>query len=644
MSWMEKLCETYDIFAGEVGVMPLDGKTPLLPIYHTTQQAQLEIALDMEGNWLPGRGRVITDKGDMTTIIPCTESSCVRSGIDPSPHPLFDGLKYIAGDFEALVPQSKNSFEKYIIGLREWCLSEYSHPAVKAVYTYLQKRRLLEDLAEDRLLYRDEEGNFPDKWTGEEDPPPIFRAVTGGQLSAFVRFLVYGSGAPTPKLWEDPTVWKSWIDYQNSLANDRDFCYVFGREVPVSRLSPRNIRRAGDGAKLISSNDMTGFTFRGRFEEAREAVSVGRETTEKAHSALRWLISRQGSIRGDQVILTWLIAADQLPHHFLTMNTGEYSSWLMLDSLPPSTGEEFAQRFKNAVRSYREKADDNTSAVVIGLDSATPGRLSIFYYREKGLGELLDRVNDWHTSCAWKHTYWTDRNSGDKKGGAKPFVGAPSPAEIAEAAYGSRVDDKLKAATTERLLPCITDGTPLPVDLMLCAARRATNAVALEPWEARKTLSIACALIRKYYGDRGRINRKEEDWKMPDESCNDRDYLFGRALACARRLEETAQWMAGNDPRQTNAERMQVLFSQHPAHAWKDISNRLLPYLNRYRRGGTPKVEMLMQDILSRIPPEDFNDKPLSPLYLLGYASQMAAFRAGTESENDEAAKQTEEE
>ena len=47
MSWMERLCETYDIFAGEVGVMPLDGKTPLLPIYHTTQQAQLEIALDM---------------------------------------------------------------------------------------------------------------------------------------------------------------------------------------------------------------------------------------------------------------------------------------------------------------------------------------------------------------------------------------------------------------------------------------------------------------------------------------------------------------------------------------------------------------------------------------------------------------------
>lgn len=643
MSWMERLCETYDIFAGEVGVMPLDGKTPLLPIYHTTQQAQLEIALDMEGNWLSGRGRVITDKGDMTIIIPCTESSASRTSA-PDPHPLFDKLSYIAGDYLAYGPEKKYAYPAYMTLLGKWCASAYGHPAVKAVYAYLKKGRLLEDLAADRLLYRDEEGNFPDKWTGEEDSPPIFRAVTGGQLDAFVRFLVFDSGASTSRLWEDTAVRQSWIDYQNSLSEDWDTCMVLGKEMPASRLSPRKIRNPGDGAKLISSNDMTGFTFRGRFEEAREAVSVGRETTEKAHSALRWLISRQGSIRGDQVILTWLIAADQLPHHFLTMNTGEYSSWLMLDSLPPSTGEEFAQRFKKAVRGYRERADDNTSAVVIGLDSATPGRLSIFYYREKGLGELLDRVNDWHTSCAWKHTYWTDRNSGDKKGGAKPFVGAPSPAEIAEAAYGSRVDDKLKAATTERLLPCITDGTPLPVDLMLCAARRATNAVALEPWEARKTLSIACALIRKYYGDRGRINRKEEDWKMPDESCNDRDYLFGRALACARRLEETAQWMAGNDPRQTNAERMQVLFSQHPAHAWKDISNRLLPYLNRYRRGGTPKVEMLMQDILSRIPPEDFNDKPLSPLYLLGYASQMAAFRAGTESENDEAAKQTEEE
>ena len=84
MSWMERLCETYDIFAGEVGVMPLDGKTPLLPIYHTTQQAQLEIALDMEGNWLSGRGRVITDKGDMTIIIPCTESSASRTSFSVS--------------------------------------------------------------------------------------------------------------------------------------------------------------------------------------------------------------------------------------------------------------------------------------------------------------------------------------------------------------------------------------------------------------------------------------------------------------------------------------------------------------------------------------------------------------------------------
>ena len=31
---------------------------------------------------------------------------------------------------------------------------------------------------------------------------------------------------------------------------------------------PKRVRNAGDGARLLSSNDTTGFTFRGRFELA----------------------------------------------------------------------------------------------------------------------------------------------------------------------------------------------------------------------------------------------------------------------------------------------------------------------------------------------------------------------------------------
>ena len=53
----------------------------------------------------------------------------------------------------------------------------------------------------------------------------------------------------------------------------------------ISELSPKKIRNSGDGAKLISSNDDKGFTFRGRFDLPSEAACVGRVTTEKAHNA-----------------------------------------------------------------------------------------------------------------------------------------------------------------------------------------------------------------------------------------------------------------------------------------------------------------------------------------------------------------------
>ena len=68
-------------------------------------------------------------------------------------------------------------------------------------------------------------------------------------------------------------------------------------------------------------------------------------------------------------------------------------------------------------------------------------------------------------------------------------------------AYGPKADDrdhKLTRSVVKRLLPCIAEGAPLPRDLMLRAAQRATHAVALDAKEAHRTLNVACALIRKY--------------------------------------------------------------------------------------------------------------------------------------------------
>lgn len=641
MSWMQKLYETYDLCREEVGKMPAGGKAPLLPVYHATQQAQIEAVIDMEGNWCPGRGRVITDKADMITIIPVTEESASRSGKDPAAHPLFDKLEYLAGDFEAYSGGQTGRYPTYMKGLEAWCSSPQTHPRIKAVERYLKKGCLMRDLETDGLLFCDTDGKVPEKWPGDkEEVPPIYRVCTAGPLKAFVRFRVLSMDGQEERLWLDPSVWESWIAYQNAQEAEQDICYVTGEKKGISRLSPRNIRRPGDGAKLVSSNDGSGFTYRGRFADAAQALSLGRETTEKAHSALRWLISRQAYFNGEQVILAWNVHRKQPPAGLVGADALDLSLSLAPNKAIVTTGENFAREFRKALRGYNADLTGGEQAAVIGLDAATPGRLSVFYYRETNAADLLERVAYWHSSCSWLHTYRTVEEGVDAKNKPnrvrRPFVGAPAPKDIIEAAYGRNADDSLKKNATQRLLPCIVEGAGLPKDLMLCAARRAINTVSLEDWEISKYQSIACALIRKYYNDEAKkkTGTDEEVWKMElDESKRERSYLFGRVLAYVRRLEELSQWASGNDPRQTNAERMQVAFYEHPYRTWVPLYNQLvtsyLPRLRTYGKGygDCRRYEEELTGIMKTIDENGwFTDQPLNPTFLLGYQVQIHQF------------------
>ena len=89
MSWIYKLCETYENCNSEVGKASPDGKTPLLPIAHSTQKAQVEVVIDDSGNFISAN---VLEESDSETIIPCTEDSASR-GNGNFPHALFDKLQ-----------------------------------------------------------------------------------------------------------------------------------------------------------------------------------------------------------------------------------------------------------------------------------------------------------------------------------------------------------------------------------------------------------------------------------------------------------------------------------------------------------------------------------------------------------------------
>lgn len=636
MSWLEKCYETYENCQQEIGIQKFQAEgdkrsyVPLLPVAHTTQLVNIEVELDQNGNFQDAR---LLAKDEQTTIIPCTEESSARtSGVVP--HPLVDKLQYIAADYPAYGGTKKSGWNLYHTQLQDWCSSPYADAKVCAVLRFLEKGCLVASLVQKHILFLDENGKMPAKWTGNKDEKPkiLETLASADQTESFVRFRVGGID-----LAQDEAVRESFIHYYEMKQQRVDYCTVQGKQMAVSTLSPYKIRNPGDRAKLISSNDSTNYTYRGRFVTAEQALSIGYETTQKAHSALRWLISKQGCSNGDQTVVVWGTKGEPIPDITAdSMDLGDdfaaAFAQLGQPQLPPATESEYAERFNKAIQGYGKALDEKANTVVMILDSATQGRLSIRYYRELAGSELMKNITDWHRNFAWKLNYRSAPESAEP--GQKPkwkrvsFWGAPSPADIAKAAYGEKADKKIIQQTVERLVPCITEGKYLPRDLMLSAVHRATAGIGLEPWEYQKTCGIACALICGYY----HRNKKEDfvmtDGKYVDETIDDRSYLFGRILACAEQIERRVQSQTG-ETRPTNAERLRLVFVQRPAKTTALLQQKLTPYLNRMRANGVSRDKRYstLQELVGRLGAEKYTNKPLNELYLLGYACQMMDFR-----------------
>ena len=110
LAWMKVLADTYDTYENLVGVYR-DDQPVLLPIAHSTANAQIEITINAMGQLL---ACAKVEKGNEVTIIPVTEDSASRSS-GVAPHSLCDKLCYIAKDYSFYTKENKEEyFEKYI--------------------------------------------------------------------------------------------------------------------------------------------------------------------------------------------------------------------------------------------------------------------------------------------------------------------------------------------------------------------------------------------------------------------------------------------------------------------------------------------------------------------------------------------------
>lgn len=124
-----------------------------------------------------------------------------------------------------------------------------------------------------------------------------------------------------------------------------------------------------------------------------------------------------------------------------------------------------------------------------------------------------------------------------------------------------------------------------------------------------------------------------------EQDRNTRDYLFGRLLAVADRIEGHALHLA-DEKRDTNAAKLMQRFADHPHSTWRTIELSLAPYKTRLRSkspGFLVNMEKLIDGIVCTFNGQDFmSEARLSGEFLLGYHCQRQALRPKPESDKAE--------
>lgn len=634
MSWTNELYQIYENNCGKE-----DEKIVLLPLSHSTAKAQIEVTLSDTGAFVTSTR--IEDKGDSVTIIPVTEDSGSR-GAGINPHPFADKLIYIAGDYNRYVEGGREEdgkyYQAYMEQLQEWKESEYGHPAVRAVFEYLRKKTLIHDLVESHSLILDE---HTAKLKKKEKIAGI------DQKDAFVRFRInYSDLFGENKTWKDRTLYESYCRYNQILLKNIQLCYATGKMESCTYKHPSKIRNAGDKAKLISTNDENGFTYRGRFASKEQAISVSYDFSQKMHNALKWLIEKQGIAIGSMELLTWASNLQPLPNILEKLSNEDKDfedTWeddwdVAVEKDKQQLQSDTMSLFRNRVRrviwgncdvaSICAEMDSRLKVMIMVLDAATTGRLSMSLCEELSFTEFYENLERWHCDTAWT------RFNGKKKINE---LDSFSLYEIVDYAYGTEQGDFIKCKTELRskmilrLIPCVTDGRDVPLDIMMNLFHKACVPAAYKKsYNWRNVLEAACGLIRK------KIVEEKGEYKVGlDKTCKERDYLYGRLLAIAEVAE--ASTYDANETRMTNASRYFEAFSNRPYQTWGVIQERLNPYFRKMGAKRSWYYTKLIMEIDDLFEKEVYKDNSkLKPIFLLAYYCQLSELYKGKDKSKDD--------
>lgn len=659
MNLLESLYNSYNSIGGIAGNKSDSEEKSLNPIFHSNQNAHITIVINKNGDFLRAE---IVDKKNSKTMIPVTANSENRT-TNISPHALCDKLQYVAADYNERCKKERGGFEKYFDLLSKWQNTDPTNIKLKAILNYVSKKSLIKDLVlygtfvsgdivdgtiikNDNFtifdVWQDSDGKSLIKdWENVQNIPEIFK-INKTQSDCFIRWCVEDEDILNTDVWNDGDLQNSWINYcVNNSENEVGLCYITGKNVKLAESHPQKIRNSGDKAKIISSNDIQNFTYRGDiFYNNNQACGIGYEVSQKAHSMLRYLFEKQGYKYDTLAIVAWAIKNIDMPD--LMSDTFDFSfNDSEKEQSNSYTAQEVGIALTKKISGYSAKIASTEKIMIVAIDGEQKGRISVNFYQELENTELWNNVLKWHKDGMWKQKFSKD----------KEFFGVPSPAIIAEVAYGTESNATVKKSVVAKLLPCIINGEIIPKDIVDLCVKNACKRSLTSYIESEKRLGVACSLYKLYAKsllvsrasasiETNKTDEVKQEYKMTLESeRKTRDYLFGRLLACYERLEDVYLFSNGQK-RSTHAIKLMNQFMERPNSTLLQIHKNTLHCEDKLKTSRSGFLHNIKNEISLINSMFDFNDyvsdKRLTGEFLLGYYCQRETFKTTKVVEKEE--------
>ena len=661
MSILKALFNTYE-YCEEKGLVDNheNNETVLLPLYHQNMKSNgnniVLVSLDKESKL--ERAEFIGK--DKSIICPVTEESVARSGKFPPPHPLVDKLLYMIYSKER-----ENLVQSYLNGLNDF-ISYVQDEEVKEflviIKNFIDRDNILEDIAKRiynsnytlngmEVCYKDDKG---------KEKKIDFSSV-------FITFeVVKFIGVKNVDVTGYKALHKAFIDYINSKETSKNVneedntkCNISGRDEQIS-LKHRGLLGT---AKVVSvSNNKE--TYIGRFRKGSDIINIGRESSEKIHLMLKYLLENKNSNKwlGDSLYLVnWFFedignekGFDITIYSNKDKNKAEYEEEDDDENdndevVHPVTEDN--KYIGDSFISGKQLFRGDESYYIMLVDKPNDGRISIKHYKEMQTSELIEKLED------WKNRYVLERFNYKKK---KFWI--PSLNMILKATYGIEQNgvldikgenlNKFRKDQFQKILEGLLEGRGLPkniINMLKLNIRRRLSYK--KTWN--KLLNVALAVLS---------DRRKEELDMRDRLEQNKDYLFGRLLSIYEEMERATfrdknssangekkekggseeNRKEDNNKRVTNAEKYWSAYINRPADYMNIIESKVKVYETKLRDsdiGIYSKMIIAKEEIMALLDEislkEELNE-PLKYDFIFGYYAQRKAIFTKKEDKQNE--------